>query len=80
MVGWWLLIPLINKMLHDSCGSWNAVGMADALDIGAGRAPAEGGGNDGVPGDRNRIHRSDGGRRGETAGRARVKRSRESSG
>ena len=29
----------INKMLHDSCGAWNAVGMADALDIGAGRAP-----------------------------------------
>ena len=46
--------------------------MADAVDRGAGRDPAEGGGNDGVPGDRHRIHRSDGGRRGETAGRARV--------
>ena len=31
------LIPLINKRLHDSCEAWNAVGMADALDIGAGR-------------------------------------------
>ena len=33
------LIPLINRRLHDSREAWNAVGMADALDIGAGRTP-----------------------------------------
>ena len=29
-------------MLHDSGAAWNAVGMADALDIGAGMDPRKG--------------------------------------
>jgi len=49
--------------------------MADAEDVGAGRDPAKGGGNDGVPGDRNRIHRSGGPCGDEAAYGSRVKNS-----
>ena len=80
MVGQLRHFHLDNEYLHDICRAGTASGTSDAVEVVAGRAPAEGGGNDGIPGDRNRVHRPGGRRRGADAGRARVGGSRRSDG
>ena len=72
MVGRLRHFHLNNEYLHDICWAGTGSGTADAVEIVAGTAPAEGGGNDGIPGDRNRVHRPGGRRRDADAGRARV--------
>ena len=72
MVGCSLRFHLNNKYLLYASVAGTGSGTADAVEIVAGTAPAEGGGNDGIPGDRNRVHRPGGRRRDAAADRARV--------